>query len=234
MRTRAWAVAALTIAWGSSASAEPLVKMDGGKAKPGVVTAWSSSGPKVELTIRDGVSADAVASTIEGNVEKVKAKVQGGKVVVIGKAEADLLSALSSVDFGGDDIGALAKSGGGSGDDSGSSLRAKKVADLDAMFKDQAISAQGTVADVAQGKYPEAEVTVNILRAPSGALGKDIRKGQKVKFKPVLKLKGKDIDWSDENTQLNAGAWYLHKNDQVMVKIGKGSGGTYEATIITR
>jgi hypothetical protein len=219
-----------------TALAEPLVKMEGGAAKPNIVTAWSSSGPKVELTIKGGVDPQAVASAIEGGVEKVKAKVQAGKVVVLGKAEADLLPALAQVDFGGgDDLGALAKNAASGGEsDSGSSLRAKKTVDLDKMFKDQAVSAQGTVADVSEGKFPNAEVTINILRAPSGDLGKDVRKGKQIKFKPVFKMKGKDIDWSDENTQINAGAWYLQKGDKVWVKIGKGKDGVYEAVILTR
>src|SRR5262249_47355777 len=157
MRTKLFLTALTGLAAASisgAALAEPLVKMEGGAAKPNIVTAWSSSGPKVELTLKDGVDAQAVASAIEGGVEKVKAKVQGGKVVVLGKAEAELLPALAAVDFGGgDDLGALAKNAASGGDsESGSSLRAKKTVDLQAMFKDQAISAQGTVADVSEGK----------------------------------------------------------------------------------
>lgn len=218
-----------------AAFAEPLVKMEGGTAKPGVVTAWTSSGPKVELTIKDGTDAKAVAESIEANVEKVKAKVQGGKVVVIGKPEADLLKAMAEVDFGGEDLGALAKAAGEDSDsDSGSSLRAKKTADLSKMFKDQAISAAGTVVDAGGGNFPHGEIIVNITRAPTGELGKAVRKGAKVKFKALLKMKGKDIDWTDENTQVNAGAWYMQKGDKVFVKIGKANGAVYDAEIITR
>ena len=47
-------------------------------------------------------------------------------------------------------------------------------------------------------------------------LGKDIRKGKKVKFKPMLKMKGKDVDWTDGNTQTNAGSWFLQKGDKVV------------------
>lgn len=216
-------------------TAEPLLKMAGGKPSPGVVTAWTSSGPKVELTIKKGVDAKAVADAIEGNVEKVKAKVSGGKVVVLGKSQADLLPLLAKVDFGGDDIGALAKNAAqGTDSDSGSSLRAKKTADLDAMFKDQAVTAQGTVVDAGGTKFPNAEVTVTILRAPSGDLGKDIRKGKQVKFKPEFRMKGNDVDWSDPSSQMNAGAWFMKKGDRVLVKIGKGSNGAYEAEVIAR
>lgn len=220
----------------ATALAEPLVKMDGNTAKPGVVTAWSSSGTRVELTVRNGADPQAVASAIEGGVEKVKAKVTAGKVVVIGKPEAELLPALAQVDFGGgDELGALAQNAGNSGDsDSGSSLRAKKTVDVAALFKDQAITAQGTVSEVTPGKFPETEVTIYILRGPTGELGKDVHKGKKIKFKPVFKLRNKQVDWADEANQLNIGAWYLQKNDKVFVKIGRGADGSYEATILSR
>jgi hypothetical protein len=210
--------------------------MEGATPKPGVITAWSSSGPKVELTVKDGTDAKAVAETIEANVEKVKAKVQGGKVVVIGKAEADLLKALSAVDFGGsDDLAALADASRSAEDaDSGSSLRAKKTVDLAKMFKDQAVTAQGIVFDAGGTTFPHAEIIVNVIRAPTGDLGKTVRKGAKVKVKPVFKMKGKDIDWSDENTQLNCGAWFMQKGDKVLVKIGKNNNGVFDAEIITR
>jgi hypothetical protein len=228
--------AAAVLVFAGTLSAEPLVKMEGATAKPNVVTAWTSSGTKVELTIKAGVDAKAVADSIEANVEKVKAKVQGGKVVVIGKAEADLLKALSAVDFGGEgDVGALANAAmQGDEADSGSSLRAKKTADLEKMFKDQAITAQGTVADAGGATFPQAELVVSVTRAPSGELGKTVRKGAKIKFKPVLKMKGAAVDWADENTQINAGAWYLQKGDKVLVKIGKNNNGVYDAEIISR
>lgn len=234
-------ISALALAGGlialglGTASAEPLVKMDGGKPAPGVVTAWTSSGNKVELTLKDGTDAGAVVAAIEGNVDKVKAKAQGNKVVVVGKAEADLLKALSSVELGGDDLGALAAAGGGGDEtDSGSSLRAKKTVDLAKLMKDQATSAQGTVVDAGGSTFPNAEITLNVTRAPTGDLGKEIRKGKKIKLKPMLKLKGKDIDWSDDNTVTNAGAWYFQKGDKIFVKLGKGAGGAYEAELITR
>lgn len=218
-----------------AARAEPLVKMEGGAPKPGVVTAWSASGAKIELSIKSGADPKAVAEAIEAGVEKVKAKVQGGKVVVIGKAEADLLKAIATIDFGGDDLGVLAKASiEGDDAESGSSLRAKKTADLEKMFKDEATSAQGTVAEVTPGAFPSAEVTIAIVRAPTGPLGSDVRKGKKIKIQPIIKMKGKDVDWSDEPTQLNAGARYLQKGDKILVKLGKGANGAYEAEIIVR
>src|SRR5688572_26199359 len=103
------APALVAAAWTFVASAEPLVKMENGKASPGVVTSWSGTGDKVELTLQEGADAKAVAEAIQGAVPKVKAKVQGGKVVVTGKSQDELLKGLSEVDLGGDDFGALAE-----------------------------------------------------------------------------------------------------------------------------
>ena len=137
------------LVFGSAAFAEPLVTMEGGTAKPGVVTAWSGTDKKIELTLKAGADANAVAAAISANVDKAKAKVSGGKVLVLGLAEADLLKALAEVNFGEDDLGALAAAAASDESvDSGSSLRAKKTADLDKIFKDQKVTALGQVGAV--------------------------------------------------------------------------------------
>lgn len=227
---------ALALLWATPSFAEPLVKLDGGKPTPGVVTAWTSSGTKVELTVKAGADAKAVADAIQAGVPKVKAKVQGGKVQVTGKAEAELLTALGGIDFGGgDDLGQLAAAAG-SGEDtgSGSSLRAKKATDLAKLLEDQATSAAGKVVAVTPGVFPNVVITVQVMRGPTGAESANIKKNSKVQFKNVLKMKGTAVDWSDEDTQLNAGAWYLKPNDNVRVKFGKSDKGVYEAVLIDR
>lgn len=226
---------ALALLTAGPAFAEPLVVMDGGKAAPGVITAWKGSGTKVELTVKAGADAKAVADAIQAGVPKVKAKVQGGKVQVTGKAEADLLAALAGIDFGGDDIGQLAAAAAG-GEDSGggSSLRAKKAGDLAKLLEDQATSVAGKVVSVTPGTFPNVVVTVQVMRGPTGAESANIKKNSKIQFKNVLKLKGAAIDWADEDTQLNAGAWYLEPNDNVRIKFGKSDKGVYEAVLIDR
>ena len=226
------AATALTCA---AAQAEPLVTLEGDKAKPNVVTAWSGSETKIELTVKEGADPKAVAEAIQAGVPKVKASVKGGKVLVVGKTEADLLKALAGVDYGDEAFGALAaKSGDDQDPDSGSSLRAKKAADLDRLYADAASGALGKVVSVEQTQFPASIVTVQVLRGPTGALAKDVRKGAKIKFKPVLKMSGKAPDWSDEYTQVNTGAWFLRAGDQVRVKIGKGAADAYEAALIDR
>lgn len=219
-----------------AASAEPLVKMEGGKPAPGVVTKWSANGTTVELTLKEGEDPQAVADAIKTEVGKVRTSVRDGKVIVVGKSEADLLNALSKVEVGGEDFGALADAAlsdeGGEG--SGSSLRAKKVADLDKMFKDKDKLALGTVVGVSYGQYPSAVVTVKIIGAPKGPLGNKVRRGANIKFRPLIKMKGTSPDWADDGTQVNAGAWYLKAKDRVRVLIGGEAKDVYEAVAIDR
>ena len=58
--------------------------------------------------------------------------------------------------------------------------------------------------------------------------------GKTVRFRPQIKKKGGAVDWKDDDTQLNAGAWFLRKGDKVRVKIGKAAGKAVEAVIIVR
>lgn len=238
VRALAWAPLAVAVALVSlsgRSSADPLVKMEGGEPKPGVVTAWSGSGRKIELTVADGTDAAEVASTIEANLDRVKAKVKAGKVLVLGKTQDELLQALSEIDFGeGDDLGALAAATMDEGFDSGSSLRAKKTAELKKLLKDRKTTAMGKVAAVKTGEFPKAMVMVRIFRGPTGALGKEIRKGKTIAFIPNLKMKGGQVDLSDTKTQANIGAYYLEKGDRVVVKVGEEVKGGYRAEVITR
>jgi len=224
-------VAALSLT--CAAHAEPLLNKGG---KPGVITAWEGSGKKILLTVKDGVDPKQVAETISDNLDRVKVKVKGGKVQVKGKTKAELLEALEDVDFGEDDFGALAEAAAEEDDEdgSGSSLRAKKAADLAKLFKNEKVTAIGRVLKVRQGSFPHTTVVVQILRGPKGALGKKIRKGKKTAFVPTLTMTGKTPNWSHEDTQLNAGAWFLRAGDKVRIKIGKKMGKTFEALIIDR
>ncbi len=218
------------------AFAQSLVEMEGGKAKPGLVTAWSGSGKKVELTVKAGTDAKQVAESIQSNVEGVKsAKVVGGKVQVVGLDQDALLKALALVTLGDDDVGALAMAGRDEDDGgSGSSLRAKKTAHVNEMFKDRATVAKGTVVSVGGDKFPSTVIKVKIIAGPTGPSGKQVRKGATIAFTPVIAMKAGAPDLADENTQVNVGAWYLKPKDSVQVKVGKEIKGGYEAVVISR
>lgn len=219
----------------ASALAKPLVVMDGGTAKPGVVTAWSGSGKKITLELEADADPAAVAAAIEAKVDRVRTKVRGGKLLVIGKTQDDLLAALAEIELGGeDDLSLLAAAATEDAVDSGSSLRAKKTAELKKLLKDRATVAQGQVVSVKQGKFPTVQVTVRILRGPTGKLGSAIRKGKSVVFSPVYGMKAGALDLGATNTQTNLGAYYLSAGDRVKVKVGKAVEGGYEAELITR
>jgi hypothetical protein len=232
---RKWTVLLLVLL-AVPAFAQSLIEMDGGKPKGGVVTAWKGSGKKVELTVKAGTDASQVAEAISSNVEGVKsAKVVGGKVQVVGLEEGALLAALAEVSLGGDDVGALAQAGM-DGDDggSGSSLRAKKTAKLNELFKDRATVAKGTVVAVEGEKFPHSIIKVKILAGPTGPAGKDVRKGAVIAFTPAIAMKGGHPDLADENTQVNIGAWYLRPKDAVQVKVGNATKDGYQAVVIAR
>lgn len=217
------------------AFAETLVTMEGGAAKPGVVTSWSGKGKKVELSLKADADAQAVAAAIEAKVDRVRTKVRGGKVLVIGKTQDDLLQALSEVELGGeDDMGLLAAAAMEDDIDSGSSLRAKKTADLKKLLKDRATVAQGKVVGVKSGRFPGTKISVRILSGPTGALGKTIRKGKTIVFVPTLKMKKGQLDLKDTATQTNLGAYFLKAGDRVKVKVGPPIKGGFEASLITR
>ncbi|MBI4821163.1 MAG: hypothetical protein HY791_33190 [Deltaproteobacteria bacterium] len=227
---------AIAFSFTCAAHADGLVKMEGGKAQPAVVTAWSGDGKKIELDVKSGTDPQAVADSIKDAITKVKVSVKGGKVLVIGMTQDELLVELAKIELGKDDFGSIAAATKADDDElgSGSSLRAKKAADLAAMFKDQATTTQGQVVKVAGGTFPNAVVTIKVLVAPSGDLAKTIRKGASIHFKPVYKMKDGKVDWSDEDNQLNVGAYFLKEKDSVRIKIGKEEKGTYEAVIIER
>jgi hypothetical protein len=218
-----------------AAVADPLVKMEGGKASPGIVTAWSGSGKKVELTVAAGKDAQAVAAAIEAHVSGVRCKVQGGKVLAIGKAEGELLEALAGVDFGGEeDMTLLAAAAMEGESDSGSSLRAKTTADLKKLLGDRATVAQGQVVSIVQGAFPEVTVSVRVLSGPTGELGKTVRKGQTIAFTPTFTKKNGQLDLAHTPTQTNLGAFFLKAGDRVTVKVGKATPKGFEAELITR
>lgn len=236
MKKIAWALGALVVLVASTAFAQALISMEGGKPKPGLVTAWKGSGKKVELTVKKGTDASEVADAVQAKVDGVKkTKVVGGKVLVIGLTEADLLKGMDGVELGGDDIGALAMASLGDEDEgSGSSLRAKKTAKVNKLFKDRKTVAKGVVVSVGGKKFPLSAVKVRVLSGPTGPLGKKVRKGKTVVFHPKIQMKGGAPDLSDDLTQVNIGAWYFEAKDRVTIKIGKEVKGGFEAEVISR
>ena len=84
------------------------------------------------------------------------------------------------------------------------------------------------------GKFPDTKVVVQILRGPTGKLGKTIRKGKRIAFYPVVRRNKGGIDLKEARTRANLGAWYLKKGDRVRVRIGTRTPKGYRADLIVR
>lgn len=216
--------------------AEPLMTLKDGTPEPGVVTGWSGSGKKIELSLRANADPQAVAAAIESGLERVRVKVKAGKLLVLGLSQDDLLKALTEIKLGGDDLDVLAAAAASDDDyDTGSSIRAKKTDDLAKLLADRATTAVGRVKLVSSGSFPNVRVAVQILRGPSGPLSSRIRKGQTIVFFPVIKkTRAGQPDLSDGETVANIGAWFLKKNDVVTVRVGASIKGGFEAAVIMR
>ncbi len=231
----AWSAVLVCCAAGSG-WADPLVARKDGKPSPSVVTEWKGDGKKVELSLKEDADPREVATAIESGVQGVRTKVRSGKVLVIGMAQEPLLEALTEVEVDNSDLDVLAEAASLDEEfDTGSSIRAKKTASLQALLKDRETTAVGTVVAVQSGAFPETRVEVRILSAPTGeTLKEPLRKGQRVRFHPVIAMTDGGPDLTDAATQTNIGAWYLKKGDRVRVKVGAPVKGGFQAMLIIR
>ncbi|NJK90117.1 MAG: hypothetical protein HC923_12515 [Myxococcales bacterium] len=233
-----WSILAILVLAKTGARAEPLVVIDEGGVRPAVVSAWSGDGRQVELTVRPDADPKAVADAIQVNVERVKAQVRAGRVIVVGKSVEELLPLLAEVELSeGEPLTELAQLSG-TGDDfgSGTSLRAKKKAALDAALADPTTTVVGQVVSVESGTFPRARVKVRILVGPRGSKDKKLARGKVVTFVPELGMVDGKIDFDAELTQRNAGAFYLEPKDRVRIQLGPVApdGSHYLARAMTR
>ncbi|MEM7677775.1 MAG: hypothetical protein AAF449_17395 [Myxococcota bacterium] len=219
----------------SSSQAEPLLALEKGEPRPAVITGWSGEDKKIELTLKQGADPQTVAAAIEANIDRVRVKLRANKLLVIGMPREELLRALTEIDMGVSDLDALAEAAAMEDDfDTGSSLRAKKIASLDQLLGDPKTTAYGRVVAVQSAAFPRTRVSIYVLRGPQGDLQSKIRKGRQIHFQPVLPARIDDLAYSDAATVANIGAWYLKKGDLVRIKVGKPLKNGYEAQVIAR
>jgi hypothetical protein len=214
-------IAALLLFPAQAFAGESLVGPGG---KPGVATEWSSAGGNVTISVKNGFNPAAVAAAIQKGVAGSTAKVDGGKVVVSGVAQAKLLSALEkiSVEPGMDDVdsnfAAIQNMGGGEEEGSGSSIRASKTTDFSEVMKESALIA--TVKQVQQGSFPVAFLVLKVVEVPAGA-PEAIKKGATITVVPRIRtLEGGSIDPKDSQSTLNVGAWFARPGDKVAIRLG--------------
>jgi hypothetical protein len=231
----AFAVAALVAI--AVARAETLVVVNDDGVQPQVVTAWTADGREVELSVRGDADPAEVADAIESGIDRVKAKVRAGRVVVIGKSLEELLPLLAVIEVGGgeslaelDQLAAIDTELG-----SGSSLRAKLKAEREAAFADPETTLVAQVVDVDPAAYPRTRLKLRVLRSPRGKeLKKAAPRGSTILVVPHIPSDDGRVSWDDPATRMNAGAYYLQPKDRVRVRISGGEDGVFVADAIAR
>lgn len=220
----------------SIARAETLVVVSDEGVQPQVVTAWSADGREVELSLRGDADPAAVADAIEAGIDRVKAKVRAGRVVVIGKSLEELLPLLAVIDVGGGDslaeLDQLAAVDTELG--SGSSLRAKLEAERESAFADPEQTLVAQVVDVDPAAYPRVRLRLRVLQSPRGDLKKAAPRGRTILVVPHIPSDDGHVKWGDPATRMNAGAFYLQPKDRVRVRISGGADGVFVAEAIAR
>ncbi|HJL44100.1 MAG TPA: hypothetical protein RMG48_22555 [Myxococcales bacterium LLY-WYZ-16_1] len=223
--------------YATTAWAEALVEVTDAGVEPGLVQSWSGDGREVELTLRSDADPVQVVRAIEGAVDRVRAKVRAGKVVVRGKSVEELMPLLANIEVEGDEaLAELAQLQMGQEDfGSGSSLRAKKKKRVDRAFVDRTKVAFARVLEVEPLEFPRVKLTLQILASPKGALRKKAFKGKKIVVLPVLDTKDDALDLSSETTRMNLGAYYLEPKDRVRIRLdGQTEDGTWLAGAVAR
>ena len=225
------ALVALTVA-----RAETLVVVNDDGVRPQVVTAWSADGREVELSVRGDAEPAEIADAIESGIDRVKAKVRAGRVVVIGKSLEELLPLLAVIEVGGgeslaelDQLAAIDTELG-----SGSSLRAKLKAEREAAFADPESTLVAQVVDVDPAAYPRTRLKLRVLKSPRGALKESAPRGSTILVVPHIPSDDGQVKWGDAATRMNAGAYYLQPKDRVRVRISGGEDGAFVAEAIAR
>jgi hypothetical protein len=238
---RAWLWATVALLWFGSSSpvaAEALVSVSESGITPGVVTRWSGDGRQVELTLRTDADPLAVASAIERAVDRVRAKVRAGKVVVLGKSLEELLPLLAEVEVG-DDPGGLELAQAAAGDadfGSGSSLRAKRTRQVERAFAARERVLVGQVVEVTLGPFPQVRIRLRVLQGPRGQLGQELAKGRTITVQPVFRMKEGRIDLEDGSNRMNLLGPYLIAGDAIRVRVGdpRNDDGGWSAEAIAR
>ena len=222
-----------------------LVTLDkDGKPQPGLATAWKEVGEnRLQFTLGADTSAKEVESALKGNIGDGDVSVVDDKTVLItGMVPGDLFKRLATVTVGGgqedDPFAALSGLGGDAlalGDtDSGSSIRARKKADMsEFLARDKKKQFLGKVTKVTQGNFPFVLIEIKIARGAKAGPYKSLKKPTIVGY-PVVAVQGNNVDFTASDTMTNLVGWYLQPKDKVEFEIAGEAGGKYKLGFIQR
>ena len=204
----------------TDASAEPVLTPG---PKAGAATEWKVETAKVILTIGDRYDPVEVASAIEAGVDGAKAAASERQVEVTGVDPDKLLAALVKIEAAPvlDDVDAMLQalqSGGDQEEGTGSSIRATRAMAVAELLGPEKERLQATVLAVQRGKFPLVVISIRIDKAPPGA---EVAAGDKTTIVPRVRNRTGKIAPDDDQSLLNAGAWYAQPGDKVEIRLGR-------------
>ncbi len=202
------------------ASAEPVLTPG---PKAGAATAWTVEAAKVTLTIGDRYDPVEVASAIEAGVPGAKAAAADRQIEVTGVEPEKLLAALVKIEAAPalDDVDAMLQalqSGGDQEEGTGSSIRATRAMAADQLLGPKEERLQATVLAVQRGKFPLVVISIRIDKAPPGA---QVSTGDKTTIVPRIRNRTGKIAPDDDQSLLNAGAWYAQPGDKIEIRLDR-------------
>lgn len=120
-------------------------------------------------------------------------------------------------------------------DEGGGSVRARQTRDrLAQMRLKDSRNLEAKITSIRKGAFPTVALKVKVLRAAKEGAGSKLSKNQTLVVFPRLKFASSEVDLTDDPTLRNAGAYYLHRGDKVMIRLGYQRGRVWEADYIER
>ncbi len=233
LRSLAVVIASMSFVAAVAQAAETLVVAEGaGVYKPGLAQSWSVEGDKVTFVLAPDADGKQIASELLARLPGAKVDLAGKDLVVSGVAPAALLEQLALLLVGGgqDPLASLAALGGtastGEQLEAGGSIRASKPTPVAALFAaepDANDKYEAQVMEVSSRAYPEVALKLKIRRAATAsAAAVKLAAGRVVECTVLLaRSKRGEVDFTDETTRRNLGAYYLKKGDRVLVRFAQ-------------
>lgn len=150
------------------------------------------------------------------------------------------LLALSAPAFAADDAASAMQAMGdqlaADNPEGGGSIRAKKEPDTTAMArKNDKRNITAKVVGMKKGAFPQVALVVKVTKPADDGPNKDkVKKDDQLILAPNYKLAGKTVDLADNDSVLNAGAFYLAEGDTVYVRLDALTGKVWKVAYIER
>lgn len=218
---RAFSILVVISTFTAAAVAAPVWKP--GSERAAVQSIGENDG-RVEIRVHPRFDPRDVTAILTRELPRAQLLVDGLTIIVEGATTREIQRALkpAEVDPSLDDIDALLadiREPGGPDEGSGSSVRARREADLEREV-DETDSALplgwGRVTGVQRQRFPLVLVSVELEAAPPGT---PLEAGERIVILPRVRSRRGIIDPDDARSLQNMGAWYVRKGDPVRFRL---------------